>query len=62
MFRTKALTLEVSIMKNHEVSTKLFRKFNTKSMNYSLTWAIPAVKAKGLKILKIHSKDEGSCL
>lgn len=26
------------------------------------TWAIPAVKAKGLKRLKIHPRDEGSCL
>jgi len=26
------------------------------------TWAIPAVKAKGLKRPKVHPKDEGSCL
>lgn len=27
-----------------------------------LTWAIPSMKAKGLRKLKVHSKDAGSCL
>lgn len=27
-----------------------------------LTWAIPRVKAKGLRILKVHSNDAGRCL
>ena len=31
-------------------------------VSWTLTWAIPAVKAKGLRRQKIHSKAEGRCL
>ena len=46
----------------HDWVINTHNKWNSEIVSWTLTWASPAVKAKGLRRHKVHSKAAGRCL